>query len=49
MTTNRPSEAHRTDAPPIDWDNVAVETAVMLRLQEAPPAAAAPVKQPEAR
>ena len=40
-TTPATSEAPRTDAAPIDWANVAVETAVMLRLQEAPPVAAA--------
>ena len=38
-----PSTAHapRNDGEPIDWANVAVETTVMLRLQEAPPVAAA--------
>jgi hypothetical protein len=40
-TTPATSEAPRTDAAPIDWANVAVETTVMLRLQEAPPVAAA--------
>ena len=38
----------RTDAAPIDWANVAVETTVMLRLQEAPPVAAARGKRPMA-
>jgi hypothetical protein len=27
----------RTDAAPIDWDNVVVETNVMMKLQEAKP------------
>ena len=31
----------RNDGEAIDWTNVAVETTVMLRLQEAPPVAAA--------
>jgi hypothetical protein len=31
----------RSDGEAIDWANVAVETTVMLRLQEAPPVAAA--------
>lgn len=31
----------RADGETIDWSNVAVETAVMLRLQQAPPVAAA--------
>jgi len=31
----------RNDGEAIDWANVAVETTVMLRLQEAPPVAAA--------
>lgn len=34
-------QAPRADAEPIDWDNVAVETEVMLRLQQAPPIAGA--------
>jgi hypothetical protein len=41
-------QAPRTDAAPIDWANVAVETTVMLRLQEAPPVAAARGKRPKA-
>jgi hypothetical protein len=40
--------ARRPDAAPIDWANVAVETTVMLRLQEAPPVAAARGKRPKA-
>lgn len=31
----------RADGEAIDWSNVAVETAVMLRLQQAPPVAGA--------
>ena len=44
MTSTTPSspQAPRNDGEAIDWANVAVETAVMLRLQEAPPVAAAP-------
>ena len=44
------SQAPRADAEPIDWDNVAVETAVMLRLQQAPPVAQARARrgQPDA-
>lgn len=38
---NGRSPAPRADAEPIDWDNVAVETAVMLRLQQGPPVASA--------
>jgi hypothetical protein len=38
----------RTDAAPIDWANVAVETTVMLRLQEAPTAAGGQAGQHEA-
>ena len=53
MTTPSTSQAPRTDAAPIDWANVAVETTVMLRLQQAPPVAAAraePIsRQPPAR
>jgi hypothetical protein len=48
MTTQQPPQAPRTDAAPIDWANVAVETTVMLRLQEAPPVAAARGKRPKA-
>jgi hypothetical protein len=40
--------APRTDAAPIDWANVAVETTVMLRLQEAPVAAGGQAGQNEA-
>jgi hypothetical protein len=46
-TTSTP-QAPRTDAAPIAWANVAVETTVMLRLQEAPPVAAARGKRPKA-
>jgi hypothetical protein len=49
MTSTTPSTPEpRTDAAPIDWANVAVETTVMLRLQEAPPVAAARGKRPKA-
>lgn len=43
-------QAPRADAEPIDWDNVAVETKVMLRLQQAPPVAQARARrgQPDA-
>jgi hypothetical protein len=34
-------EAPRANGESIDWANVAVETTVMLRLQQAPPVAAA--------
>jgi hypothetical protein len=34
-------QASRADGETIDWSNVAVETAVMLRLQQAPPVAGA--------
>lgn len=34
-------QAPRADGEAIDWNNVAVETAVMLRLQQAPPVASA--------
>ena len=40
MTSTTP-QAPRNDGEAIDWANVAVETTVMLRLQEAPPVAAA--------
>jgi hypothetical protein len=42
-------QAPRADAEPIDWDNVAVETEVMLRLQQAPPVASARQGQPQAK
>ena len=44
MTSTTPAtpQEPRNDGEAIDWANVAVETAVMLRLQEAPPVAAAP-------
>ena len=50
MTTPTPStpQAPRSDGEAIDWANVAVETTVMLRLQEAPPVAAARGKRPKA-
>jgi hypothetical protein len=48
-TTPATSEAPRSDGKAIDWANVAVETTVMLRLQEAPPVAAARGKRREAR
>lgn len=35
------TQAPRADGDAIDWNNVAVETAVMLRLQQAPPVAGA--------
>jgi len=41
MTSSTPqprtSQAPRTDAAPIDWDNVVVETNVMIRLQDVKP------------
>lgn len=43
------AQAPRADAPTINWDNVAVETAVMLRLQDAPPVAGARASMREAR
>lgn len=36
MTTTTP-QPERTDAAPIDWDNVVVETNVMIRLQDVKP------------
>jgi hypothetical protein len=51
-TQNRPNAAsrdHRTDGESINWTNVAVETAVMLRLQDAPPVAGARASMREAR
>ena len=43
MTSTTPAtpQAPRSDGEAIDWENVAVETTVMLRLQEAPPVATA--------
>jgi hypothetical protein len=41
MTTPATPQPPRNDGEAIDWANVAVETTVMLRLQEAPPVAAA--------
>jgi hypothetical protein len=43
MTSTTPAtpQAPRSDGEAIDWANVAVEATVMLRLQEAPPVAAA--------
>jgi hypothetical protein len=51
MTSITPAtpQAPRNDGEAIDWANVAVETTVMLRLQEAPPVAAAPSKQRQPR
>lgn len=43
------SQDPRTDGQAIDWDNVAVETAVMLRLQKAPPATRASQGKPPAK
>ena len=40
-TTPSTTQEPRNDGEAIDWANVAVETTVMLRLQEAPPVAAA--------
>ena len=44
MTSTTPAnrQAPRSDGEAINWENVAVETTVMLRLQQAPPVAAAP-------
>jgi hypothetical protein len=42
-------EAPRADGEPIDWANVAVETTVMLRLQDAPPVATAREGKPQAK
>ena len=42
-------EAPRADAEAIDWDNVAVETEVMLHLQKAPPVASARQGKPQAK
>lgn len=39
-TTPAPPPTSRTDGEAIDWDNVAVETTVMLRLQPSQKAAA---------
>ena len=43
MTSTTPAtpQEPRSDGEAIDWANVAVEATVMLRLQEAPPVAAA--------
>jgi hypothetical protein len=41
------SQDPRADGEAIDWANVAVETAVMLRLQDAPPVAAAQARRRE--
>jgi hypothetical protein len=41
MPTPATPQAPRSDVEAIDWANVAVETTVMLRLQKAPPVAAA--------
>jgi hypothetical protein len=53
MSTPQPPrtapEAPRADAEPINWDQVAVETEVMLRLQEAPPVASARQGKPQAK
>ena len=49
MSTSNPPQAPRADADGIDWDNVAVETQVMLRLQEAPPVATARQGKPQAK
>lgn len=53
MSTTQPArttpQASRTDADEtIDWENVAVETEVMLRLQQAPPVASARQGKPPA-
>ena len=47
-TTPATSVAPRSDGEAIDWANVAVETTVMLRLQDAPPVAAARGTRPKA-
>ena len=46
MTSTTPAtpQPPRSDGEAIDWANVAAETTVMLRLQEAPPVAAAQSK-----
>ena len=38
-TPASPPQPARTDAAPIDWDNVVVETNVMIRLQDVKPPA----------
>jgi hypothetical protein len=50
MTSTTPAtpQEPRSDGEAIDWANVAVETTVMLRLQEAPPVAAARGKRTKA-
>lgn len=48
MTTPTPAApSPRADGEAIDWGNVAVETAVMLRLQDAPPVAAPQARRRE--
>jgi len=42
-------KAPRADGETIDWANVAVETTVMLRLQQTPPLATARQGQPPAK
>jgi hypothetical protein len=51
MTSTTPAtpQEPRNDGEAIDWANVAVEATVMLRLQEAPPVAAASSKRPKPR
>lgn len=53
MSTSQPPRttpnAPRADAEPINWDNAAVETAVMLRLQQAPPVVSARQDKPQAQ
>lgn len=53
MTITQPPstipEVPRAEAEAIDWENVAVETEVMLRLQEAPPVASAREGKPQAK
>jgi hypothetical protein len=46
MPTTATPQAPSSDGKAIDWANVAVETTVMLRLQEAPPLAAAAQDDP---
>ena len=48
MTSTTPStpQPPRSDGEAIDWTNVAVKTAVVLRLQQAPPEAAASPDDP---
>jgi hypothetical protein len=49
MTTPATPQPPRNEGEAIDWANVAVETTVMLRLQKAPPVAAASSKRPKPR